>query len=188
MTNELKRGPYRFVLDLQTFSEDPDPQPEPPKPEFTPEQQAEMNRIIADRLARQQRKHDDEKAAAQAEAERKKLEEDAEYKTLYETAQAELAAAKESAKAAELSATKTRLLIAAGYGADQLDRVGKYVSGDDEDALKASIDEVKADIPPKASGADPNPGNPHRQTPPPNDPAAAAKATYERLIAEGKIR
>lgn len=193
MNNETKR--LKYTLDLQLFAEDPvDPNPqEPPvdppkKVEFTTEQQAAVDALIKDRLARERKKFDDEKAAAQAEAERKEREKNEEYKALYESAQAELDRARTDAKVSELSATKTRLLVEAGYSAEQIARVSKYVNGDDEDAVKASIAEVIADMPPKSGGVDPNPNNGHRQPPKQLDAAALAKERIDRLKQSGKLR
>jgi hypothetical protein len=186
---------FRLPLDLQLFAEEgggeggqEGAEQKPAKVELTPEQQAAVDALIKDRLARQQKKFDDEKAAAQAEAERKEREKNEEYKTLYESAQAELERARTEATAAALNATKTQLLVEAGYSAEQLARVSKYVIGDDEDAIKASIAEVTADMPPKASGVDPNLNNGHRQTPKPQDPMAQAKERIERLKQSGKLR
>ena len=191
MTNAQKRK-FPLSLDLQFFAEDPPPtdppaEPEPPtddpapaKVEFTAEQQAELDRIIKERLARQAKKYEEEKAAAQAEAERKKLEENEEYRKLYEETKAEL-------DRIRVDALKTRLLAEAGYTADQITRVSKYVTGDDEEGIRASIDEVKADIPPKTV-IDPNPGNGKKPEPKPTDAAAEAKARLERLKKAGKVR
>ena len=192
MTNEIKRR-ARLPLNLQLFAEelggDNDgvaaQEPKEPEKTFT---QADIDRILTERLARERKKFDDEKAAAQAEAERKEREKNEEYKALYESAQAELDRARADAKAAELTAVKTRLLVEAGYTAEQLARVSKYVVGEDEDAIKASVAEVIADMPPKASGVDPNPGNGRRQEPKPGDLTDVGTSLYQRLKAEGKLR
>lgn len=178
---------YRLPLNLQLFAEgDPEPTPNPePEKTFT---QADLDRIVTERLARERKKFEDEKTAAQEEAERKQREQNEEYKTLYESAQTELDRVRNDAKTAELGALKTRLILAAGYGADQLDRVSKYVTGEDEDAIKASIDEVKADMPPKAIGVDPNPNNGGKPNPKPGDLTDVGKAQYDRLKALGKFR
>jgi hypothetical protein len=184
---------YRLPLNLQLFGEGDEPADDKGDDktvadEFTPEQQKKIDALLRERLARQQKKFDDEKAAAQAEAERKEREKNEEYKTLYESAQAELERARTEATVAALNATKTQLLVEAGYSAEQLARVSKYVIGEDEDAIKASIAEVTADMPPKASGVDPNLNNGHRQTPKPQDPTAQAKERIERLKQSGKLR
>jgi len=164
MKNVIKRK-LRYPLNLQIFAEGDEENPNETKlntgvkTEFTAEQQTEMNRVIAERLARQQAKFDAEKAATDTEAQRIQLEQKEEYKVLYEKAQAELVRVQGDVKVAQVDALKTQLLVKAGYAADQITRVGKFVSGDDEEALQASIDEIKADIPPKVSGVDPNPGN-----------------------------
>ncbi|WP_103110270.1 capsid assembly scaffolding protein Gp46 family protein [Brevibacillus reuszeri] len=186
---------FRLPLDLQLFAEEggenggqEGADQKPAKPEFNKEQQEYIDKILNDRLARQQKKFDDEKAAAQAEAERKEREKNEEYKALYKSAQAELDRARTEAKTAALNATKTQLLIEAGYSAEQLARVSKYVTGEDEDAIKASIAEVIADMPPKANGVDPNPGNGRKPDPKPGDLTNVGKTQYERLKAAGKLR
>ncbi|MGF7045694.1 multidrug efflux pump subunit AcrA (membrane-fusion protein) [Paenibacillus sp. DS2015] len=189
MKNVIARK-TRYPLNLQLFAEDDEettPATPPVKTEFTAEQQVEMNRVIADRLARQQAKFDAEKTAAETEAQRLQREQNEEYKALYETSQAELVRVQGEAKTAQINALKTQLLVKAGYAADQITRVGKFVSGDDEEALQASIDEIKADIPPKASGVDPNPGNGRKNDPVPQGPEAKVKARFDRLKAQGKI-
>lgn len=186
---------FRLPLDLQLFAEEGEQEggqegaeQKPAKVELTAEQQAAVDAMIKERLARQQKKFDDEKAAAQAEAERKEREKNEEYKALYKSAQAELDRARTEAKTAALNATKTQLLIEAGYSAEQLARVSKYVTGEDEDAIKASIAEVIADMPPKANGVDPNPGNGRKPDPKPGDLTNVGKTQYERLKAAGKLR
>ncbi|WP_054955038.1 hypothetical protein [Paenibacillus dakarensis] len=182
---------FRLPLNLQLFGEgdpaDTDTQDTPPKKvELTPEQQAAVDALIKDRLSRQKKKFDDEKTAAQAEAERKEREKNEEYKALYESAQAELDRARSEAKTAALNATKTQLLVEAGYSAEQLARVSKYVVGEDEEAIKASIDEVIADMPPKSGGIDPNLNNGGRPPVKTYDPKAAVKERLDRLKQSGK--
>ncbi|QOT13725.1 hypothetical protein JNUCC32_31045 (plasmid) [Paenibacillus sp. JNUCC32] len=186
---------FRLPLDLQLFAEEgggeggqEGAEQKPAKVELTAEQQAAVDAMIKERLARQQKKFDDEKAAAKAEAERMEREKNEEYKRLYQDAQAELDRARTEAKTAALNATKTQLLIEAGYSAEQLARVSKYVIGEDEDAIKASIAEVIADMPPKANGVDPNPGNGRKPDPKPGDLTNVGKTQYERLKAAGKLR
>lgn len=79
MNNETTR--YRYPMNLQLFAEgDPEPNPDPaPEPKVVP--QDEVDRIVADRLARERKKYadyDDVKAKLaaleQAEEERKKAE------------------------------------------------------------------------------------------------------------------
>lgn len=184
---------FKLPLDLQLFAEEggeggqEGAEQKPAKIEFTPEQQAAVDALIKDRLTRQQKKFEDEKEAARAEAERKEREKNEEYKALYESAQAELDRLRGEAKTAELNATKTRLLVEAGYNAEQIARVSKYVLGDDEEAIKASIVEVVADIPPRII-VDPNLNNNPRMKPLPSDPTAIAKERIERLRKEGKLR
>ncbi|MNV17754.1 hypothetical protein D3C71_1085510 [compost metagenome] len=124
MKNEVTR--YRYPLNLQLFAEDPTPDPEPtPTPEPTPEPektftQAELDRIIADRLARANKgreDYDDIKAKLaeieKAEEERKKAEMTAAERLEAEKAEALKAA--EDAKAERdkaLTAANQRLIKA----------------------------------------------------------------------------
>ena len=121
MMNEVIRT-YRYPLNLQLFAEgDPEPEPTPeptPEPKLVP--QDEVDRIVADRLARERKKYadyDDVKAKLtaleQAEEERKKAE-----LTEAERLAAELEEARKQAQAAEeamgaaLTAANTRLINA----------------------------------------------------------------------------
>lgn len=82
MNNEMNR--FRYPLNLQMFAEDPEPQPEPVDPTPDPEpaktfSQADLDRIVTDRLARANKgreDYDDLKAKLtaleQAEADREK--------------------------------------------------------------------------------------------------------------------
>ncbi|MFD1267573.1 scaffolding protein [Paenibacillus motobuensis] len=121
MTNETHR--YRLPLDLQLFAEDPEPNPDHADPEPEPEKtftQAELDEIVAKRLARDRKgreDYDDIKAKlealeqAEAERERAKL-------TETERLEAEKQAALDAAEAAKterdnaLSAANTRLINA----------------------------------------------------------------------------
>jgi len=150
--------------------------------------QEELEDIIAKRLAREKKKHDEEMQRIRDEAERKKLEEKEEYKTLYDKATAELESIRNEIRTTQLESTKTELLVEAGYTADQIARVRKYLVGEDVESLKVSLEELKADIPPKTSGADPNPANNPRQTPPPKDVKEEAKSLYQQLKASGRFR
>jgi predicted transcriptional regulator len=119
------------------------------------------------------------------EAERKKLEEQNEYKALYEKAQAEL----EKLKMSALDAKKDALLAQAGYTSEQIERYRKYLTGENEDELKASLETLIADIPPKKIvGVDPSVGNNEKQQPKPKDAADVGRSIFQRLKEKGKIR
>src|SRR5690625_3646790 len=66
---------------------------------------------------------------AQAEAERKKLEEQNEYKTLYEQALQQA----EQAKAEALTTKKSALLSSAGYGEEQANHLLKLIDGETDE-------------------------------------------------------
>lgn len=126
--------------------------------------------------------------SAQAEKERQELEAKNEYKTLYESTQAELSRIKQEAEQARISAYKTQALVAAGYSGEQLERVAKYVQGADEAQIADSIAELVKDIPPSAQYADPVPNNKPRKEPKPADLTEVGRSMFERLKASGKLR
>src|SRR5690606_23716829 len=109
-------------LNIQHFAE-PTPEPtltpeEPtPVPQYT---QADIDRIVGERLAREKAKTDKAIAEAQAEAERKKLEEASEFKALYEAEKAAREQIEESARKSALETKKQTLLIGAGYDVEKL--------------------------------------------------------------------
>lgn len=147
---------FMFPMNLQTFAEgdpdptpaDPDPTPQDPPKTFT---QEELDKIVADRIARERKRGEERLRVEKEEAERKRLEEANEYKVLYEKTKVELEEERQSTKAAQLSVLKTTLLLETGYGLDQISRVMKYVTGDDEPTVRASIEELKIDLPPKVN-------------------------------------
>lgn len=177
--------PKFLRLDLQTFAEpnpeptpEPEPTPTPAEPSYT---QADIDRIVGERLAREKAKADKAIAEAKAEAERKKLEEEAEFKTLYEQSQARIAEIEAQAKANELTAKKQTLLIEAGYPADKLADLLGFITGDDEDAITASVERFKNVAPPVPSYVDPATGGGARKQPEQKDGTEIGKAMYERI-------
>jgi hypothetical protein len=188
----VENKPFLLRLDLQKFAEDDptDPPVEPnnggePEKRFS---QADVDRILKERLERAERKAEEQRAKELEEIERKKLEEQNEFKSLYEKTQTELEQIRKDAEFAKLEATKTNLLVSAGYTGEQLERVRKYVVGTNDEELTTSLEELKQDIPPKAGGVDPSVNNPQRQQPQPKDLADEGRSIYERLKAAGKIR
>lgn len=173
---------------LQAFSEElpPDPPADtnpPPAPTYT---QEDIDRIVGERLAREKQKTEKAVAEAKAESERKKLEESNEFKTLYESVQTELAQERQQAQAERLSAKKQSLLLEAGYPADKLADLLDFVTGADEEAVKASVEKLIRVAPPKAAPIDPQGGRGGRQTPKQDDGTEASKAMYDRI--KNKIR
>lgn len=191
----MKQRKFILPLNLQLFADEPPANPEPtpaepndggePEKRFT---QADIDRIVKERIDRERKKADEAIAKEREEAERKKLEEANEFKSLYEKAQADLEAVRKEAEQTKLESLKTNLLANAGYTGEQLERVRKYIVGANEDEIKTSLEELKQDIPPKSGGVDPSVNNPQRQQPQAKDPTEEGRSTYERLKALGKIR
>ncbi|MED4172570.1 hypothetical protein P4631_08995 [Halalkalibacterium halodurans] len=132
-----------------------------PKIEFTPEQQAEVNRIIQDRLERERKRREEE-------LEQKRLEEENEFKELYEKTKKKLEEIKAERAEEKRNSIIEKKLRAAGYKEDQIDRLSKYVEGEDESEISASIKQLTEDIPPKSDPADPSagPSGKHKETEP----------------------
>lgn len=191
----MKKRKFLLSLDLQKHSAEPPADPEPTRAEPNnggePEKrfsQADIDRIVKERIDRERKKAEEAIAKEREEAERKKLEEANEFKSLYEKAQADLEATRKEAEQTKLESLRTNLLANAGYTGEQLDRVRKYIVGANEDEIKASLEELKQDIPPKSGGVDPSVNNPQRQQPQAKDPAEDGRSAYERLKSLGKIR
>lgn len=90
---------------------------------------------------------------AQEAAERAKLEEQNEFKALYEKAQEDLA----KLKADALNAKKDALLTQAGYNAEQIAVLRNTLVGENDEELTKGIEDLKAVIPPKPKYIDPSP-------------------------------
>jgi len=179
--------PKLLRLDLQHFAEPPADPPTPPldppvdppaEPKYT---QADIDRIVGERLAREKARADKAIQDAKDEAERKKLEEDSEFKTLYEQSQARIAEIELQAKASELATKKQALLIEAGYPADKLADVMPFITGDDDDEVMASVERFKAVAPPTPAYVDPATGGGARKQPEQKDGTEIGKAMYERI-------
>ncbi|RWQ69811.1 hypothetical protein [Bacillus cereus] len=175
---------------LQFFS-DPNPEPpvpndppapnDPPKPTHTDE---DVQRMIAEALAKAQAEADAKAERERQEAERKNLEEQEKYKELYQNLEKQVA----DEKVKTLDAKKETLLVGAGYSEDQVALLKGLLTGDTDDELKQSLETIKSTLAPKGNGADPSPGNPPRQPPNPIDPADKGKSAFQRLKEKGKIR
>lgn len=101
--------------------------------------------------------------------ETRKLEEQNEYKELYEKTQKEMEDMKEQA----LNQKKQTMLTQAGYSEDQTEYLSKLVEGESDDVIKSSIETLKDTFPTKKPYVDPSVDNSHRQKP--------AKKTNEDL-------
>jgi len=181
-------------LNLQFFAEENEQVDEKPAEAQKTDTNEVDNKIPYDRFkqkvdeANELKRKLAELESAKQEAERKKLEEQNEFKSLYEQTKDELDRIRKEAETTKLESLKTNLLVNAGYTGEQLERVRKYIVGADEDALKASLEELKQDIPPKSGGVDPSVGNTPKQQPQSKDLADEGRSIYERLKAAGKIR
>lgn len=153
------------------------------QPKFT---QADLERIVGERLAREKAKTQKQIDDAKAESERKKLEESNEFKTLYESVQAELAQERQQAQAERLNAKKQSLLLDAGYPADKLADLLDFVTGADEEAVKASVEKLIRVAPPKAPPIDPQGGRGQRQAPQQNDGGYEAAREKARKLLKRK--
>lgn len=149
------------------------------EPKFT---QADVDRIVKERLERERRKREEALERERKEAERKRLEEQQQYKELAEKYKAEL----EKKEAEALEANKRAMMAQAGYTEEQINRYAKYVVGSNEDEIKASLEELKADIPPKPAYVDPSVMNPPVHKPKQESGYDYGKSLYERI--RGKKR
>lgn len=171
-------------LNLQFFAEgDPidtptDPQPPADEPKFT---QADLERLIGERLAREKAKTQKQIDDAKAEAERIKLEEANEYKALYEAEKARVAEIEAQAQAERLATKKQSLLLEAGYPADKLADLLDFVTGEDEEAVKASVEKLARVAPPKAPPIDPAVSGGGRQQATQKDPKDFGRDLFKSI-------
>ena len=98
---------------------------------------------------------------AQEEAKRKELEEQNEYKTLYEQAIQQA----EQAKKEALGIKKSALLTQAGYSAEQTKLLSKLVEGETDEEITESIKLLKATIPVQDDYGDPSAFNGEKAKP-----------------------
>ena len=98
---------------------------------------------------------------AQEEAQRKELEDQNEYKALYEKALEDAKQAKEEA----LTIKKNAALVNAGYSEEQVKLLSKLVEGEDDEAIAESIKLLRATIPAQDNYADPSLLNGQKEKP-----------------------
>src|SRR5699024_12539267 len=101
---------------------------------------------------------------ANEEAERKKLEEQNEYKKLYEQAQEKAEQAKQEA----LATKKSAQLAQGGYSEEQTKLLPKLVEGDTDEEISESIKSLKTTIPAEDNYGDPAPRHGKKSTPEPS--------------------
>lgn len=97
--------------------------------------QADLDRIVQERLDRDRRKRE-------AEAEKKRQEEQGEFKELYDNVRKEFAEYKRDTLI-------DTLMLESGYEKDQVERYKKFIEGEEESDIKESLNALIEDIPPK---------------------------------------
>lgn len=127
--------------------------------------QQDIDRIVGERLAREKAKSDKAVEEAKAEAERKKLEESNEFKALYEAEKQAREQVERERHAERLQTTKQSLLLSAGYASDKIADLMDFVTGDDEESAKESVEKLVRVAPPKAAPVDPSNNGGQRQQP-----------------------
>lgn len=116
--------------------------------------------------------------AEKAKTERKALEEQNDFKTLYEQAQVQI----EANKADALKAKKDAQLIQAGYTAEQVEVLRVSIGGETDEEITKSIEAITNAIPPQQNHIDPTPlgGGDSKPTPKGND--GLGLSLYERVM------
>src|SRR5690625_459683 len=114
----------------------------------------------------------------QEEAKRKELEEQNEYKTLYEQAVQE----KEQAKQEALNLRKQTLLTQAGYSDEQSELLVKLIEGDDEESITESIKQIQSTVPVKDDYADPSAFNGAKAKPKTVDAEELGRSAVSRVL------
>ena len=151
-----------------------DKTPNEPTPEEKKFSQADVERMIGERLARDRKKREEE-------AEQQRLLDEQKYKELYEQSQAKQAELETQIRQAELDRTKTELVVGAGYAPEKVEFIKSILHGDDTESLTAALDVLKANFPPTPAHVDPNAGNGHRNEPAPVKDTEYGKSLYDRI-------
>ena len=207
---EIKK---RLKLNLQHFAEDPSepkgddtptgdnvPEGSEESGESKPEgsegegekrfTQAELDQIIADRLAREKRAQEKAEQEAADEAERKRLEEQGEYKTLLENAQQALAEKEAEIAARDRKDKIDTKLAAKGLSAEDVKRYAKYVEAlaKDEDELDSVIEDVYSDyvVAKQESYGDPSAGFGDSKEPSPQGDDEIGRSLFKRIRGQGE--
>lgn len=116
--------------------------------------QADIDRIVTERLAKEKAKSEAAVKRAQDEAEAKRLAEQGEYQKLFEQAQAKLQEAEERARALQIEGIRRDVAARLNLPAGLVDRL----RGDDETAIEADAKALIAALP-KPQAPDINAGN-----------------------------
>lgn len=119
---------------------------------------------------------------AKAESERKKLEEQNEYKTLYEQALEQVEQAKQEA----LITKKSALLSSAGYGEEQTNHLLKLIGGETDEEIAESLAELQKAFPIQDEYGDPSAFNGAKAKPVAVDKEDVGREAINRVL--NKIR
>lgn len=155
---------------------------EPTKPEISPEIQALIDKVVTDRLGREKRGHEKEKAALQrekdelakkiAEYEEKDLGELDKLQKKIERLTKDLADKDQVLSDKDLRILKMESLLTAGATPDQVPKLLKRLSGTTQEEVEADIEELKSmgwiGKPPETQATTPKPaaqGSGHPQVP-----------------------
>lgn len=133
---------------------------------------------LKEKLAEYERQAEERRQAEMSELERER------------EARERLAAELEAAKAQSVAATKKAKMAAAGYSEEQVERYVKFVDGNDDESIAASLEQLKADLPPTTakSYADPSSaGAGVRNTPKKTDQHEKGVSAFQRLKQLGRI-
>ena len=173
MTDAVTEAPVE--QEAQTTPTAGDKQPEPAQPErtFT---QADVDRIINERIAKERTKAESMAAKAREEAERKAAEEQGKYQELYEAAQKRIADTEARLHAAEIASIKRDV-------AQRLNMpiaLAQRLQGEDEATIEADAKALMAALP-KPAAPNINSGTGNGATP----QAGANAIDKETLLALG---
>ena len=105
--------------------------------------QADVDRIVSERLQRAERKAADATAKATAEAEKRAAEEQGKWKELYEKTQAEVEAERVARRGLELGMLKDKVARTVGLP----EKLAGRLQGEDEESLTADARSILADLP-----------------------------------------
>jgi hypothetical protein len=105
--------------------------------------QADVDRILSERLAKASAKADAQAAKAREEAERKAAEQQGEYKQLYEQEKAKAAATEALLKEAQIASVRQAIAQSLGMPAALAERL----RGDDEETIEADAKKLMAALP-----------------------------------------
>lgn len=109
--------------------------------------QADVDRIVAERLQRAERKAQEQAQKAAQEAERKAAEEQGKWKELYEKTQAEINAERNARKTLEMNILREKVARQVGLP----EKLAARLQGEDEDSLLADAKSILAELPKPAA-------------------------------------